>query len=117
MGKIYQNENQILLQDLIVIYQPDNYDWLSYQITRKNTLTLHHVTKVAEGGILDKSNAALLTKKSHRALNICEARDYYLYEEINSFFREIIAHSAPLDDVLKIESKNYKKALVKTLYK
>lgn len=117
MGKIYQNDNQLLLQELIVIYKPEDFDWLSYQITRNNILTLHHVIKAADGGELKKENAALLTKKSHRALHICESRDYILYSEINDFFREIIAFSAPLDDYLKKESKEYKHALVKTLYK
>lgn len=51
-GKIYVNENQILLRQLIEIYQPNNFDWLMYQITKKNTLTLHHVDEVSEGGKL-----------------------------------------------------------------
>jgi len=117
MGNIYQNANQILLKQLLSIYKPDGFDWLSYQITKSNILTLHHVTKVAEGGILKIENAALLTKKSHRALNICEYRDYILYKEINDFFRKIILSGLPLDEYLKAESKEYKKALVKTLYK
>ena len=97
MGKIYQNDNQLLLQELIVIYKPEDFDWLSYQITRNNILTLHHVIKAADGGELKKENAALLTKKSHRALHICES----IYSEINDFFREIIAFNASLDDYLK----------------
>ena len=117
MGKVYHNENQILLRELITIYQPDNYDWLSYQITKKNILTLHHIIKVADGGILSIDNAALLTKKSHRALHMCENKDYILYCEINDFFREIVYYRAPLDEYLKRESQEYKKALVKTLYK
>ncbi len=117
MGKVYQNENQILLQTLIEIYRPDNFDWLSYQITKNNILTLHHVIKAADGGNLEIENSALLTKKSHRALHICENKDYILYSEINDFFREIISYRKALDDYLKRESKQYKCALVKTLYK
>ena len=117
MGKIYINENQILLQNLIKIYQPMGFDWLSYQITKNNILTLHHVIKVADGGLLRINNSALLTKKSHRGLNICEHKDFVLYSEINDFFKEIIALSSPLNDYLIKESKEYKKALTKTLYK
>ncbi len=117
MGKVYQNENQILLRELIEIYHPDNFDWLSYQITKGNILTLHHVIKVADGGILSVDNAALLTKKSHRALHICENKDFILYSEINDFFREIIAYRAALDEYFKRESKEYKHALVRTIYK
>lgn len=117
MGKVYQNENQILLRELIEIYKPDNFDWLSYQITKQNILTLHHVIKAADGGPLTIENAALLTKKSHRALHMCESRDLVLYREINDFFREIIAYRNALDEYLKKESQEYKSALVKTLYK
>ena len=117
MGKIYKNENQLLLQELIKIYQPVGFDWLSYQITKSNILTLHHVIKVADGGQLKINNSALLTKKSHRGLHICENKDFILYSEINDFFREIISFYSPLDDYLIKESKEYKKALTKTLYK
>ena len=116
MGKIYHNENQILLKELIKIYMPNHYDWLSYQITKANILTLHHIIKAADGGKLEIQNAALLTKKSHRALHICENRDFILYSEINNFFREIIANEG-LNDYLIRESREYKKALSKTLYK
>lgn len=117
MGKIYQNENQILMQEMIKIYQPDGVDWLSYQITRKNILTPHHVVKVADGGLTVIDNLALVTKKAHRALNMCESRDFVLYSEINDFFKIIIAYRAPLDESLKRESMVYKQALVRTLYK
>ncbi len=52
MGKIYVNENQLFLQKLINIYQPSKFDWLSYRITKNNILTIHHVIKVADGGLL-----------------------------------------------------------------
>lgn len=117
MGKVYQNENQILLQQLIEIYHPDNFDWLSYQITVKNILTLHHIIKAADGGSLEIENAALLTKNSHRALHIYESKDFILYSEINDFFREIISYKSGLDDYLRRESKEYKRSLIRTIYK
>ena len=116
MGKIYQNENQLLLQELISIYHPNTYDWLSYQITKSNILTLHHIIKACDGGVLTIYNAALLTKKSHRALHICEHKDFILYNEINEFFKEIIRSQAFLEYLQK-ESREYKKVLVKTIYK
>ena len=117
MGRIYQNKNQIFLQELIKIYQPNGFDWLSYQITKKNILTLHHIIKEADGGQLRIDNSALLTKNSHQKLHTCEHKDIILYSEINDFFREIVSHGAPLDDDLIKESQEYKKALTKTLYK
>ena len=117
MGNIYHNENQLLLKDLIKIYEPDGFDWLSYQITKSNILTLHHIIKVADKGILSIDNAALLTKRAHRALNICEVRDIILYLEINNFFLRIIEKGEPLDEYFKEDARQYKKALTKTLYK
>ena len=117
MGKIYVNENQILLRQLIEIYQPNGFDWLMYQITKKNTLTLHHVDEVSEGGILCIENAALLTKKSHRALNMCESRDTYFYVVINEFFREVIENAGPMTQELIEESRDLKKSLTRTLYR
>ena len=38
MGRIYVNENKILLNEIIEIYKPEKYDWLSYQITKNNIL-------------------------------------------------------------------------------
>ena len=117
MGRVYTNENQILLRQLIEIYQPNGFDWLMYQITKKNTLTLHHVDELSEGGKLSINNAALLTKKSHRALNMCESRDTYLYVVINEFFREVIENAGPMTPELIEESREYKRALTRTLYK
>ncbi len=117
MGKVYQNQNQLLLRELIEIYNPDGYDWLSYQITRQNILTIHHIIKRVDGGSFDLDNLALLTKRAHRALNICESKDLSLYLEINAFFEEIVTLRTALDSYYKEESKEYKKALARVLYK
>ena len=126
MGKIYQNPNQIMLQEILKYYQIDTLDWLSYQITKNNILTLHHIIKQAEGGPLTLDNSATLTKKSHRALHMCESRDFILYSEINAFFKEIIAYRLAMADLeakmalneeFQKESKGYKLALTRTLYK
>lgn len=45
MGKVYTNENQIILLEMIEIYQPNLVDWMQYQITKNNILTLHHIQK------------------------------------------------------------------------
>ena len=114
---MYVNENQVLLRQLIEIYQPNGFDWLMYQITKSNTLTLHHVDEVSEGGKLTVANSAILTKKSHRALNMCESRDPYLYIIINEFFREIVEKAGPLSPEMIEESKDLKRSLTRTLYR
>lgn len=35
MGKIYTNDNKIILQEMIEIYKPDSMDWMQYNITKK----------------------------------------------------------------------------------
>ena len=117
MGNVYTNDTQILLQKLLLIYEPISTDWLSYQITKKNTLTIHHVIKIADGGILCVDNAALLTKRSHRLLHMCEHTDFILYSEINDFFMEVIVRGTPLNDFYMKESNENKKALCRTIYK
>ncbi len=117
MGRIYTSENQLIMPTLIKIYETYNNDWLSYPITKKNILTIHHIIKLADGGKTDIDNLALLTKKAHRALHICENRDFILYSEINSFLNFIVEYRQALDDYLKEESKEYKKALTRVLYK
>ena len=126
MGRIYQNQNQILLQELIPIYLPldypyRDYDWLWYPISYSkkssiNILTLHHVIKAAEGGPLCIGNAALLTKRSHQDLNTCEAKDHILYDEINDFFRKIIKIGKPLNEQFINDAKEYNSALKKAIH-
>ena len=126
MGRIYQNPNQILLEDLIPIYMPPdyiycNYDWLYYLIksgkkSKTGTLTIHHITKVADGGKTCKENAALLTKLAHQDLTTCESKDHILYDEINAYFREIIRMAQPPEEILIKEGRSYKLALDKALH-
>ena len=59
MGKVYRNEKQELLEELKLLYQMKDIDWLSYQITRNNVLTIHHIIKACNGGPLNKENSAL----------------------------------------------------------
>ena len=126
MGRIYQNQNQILLQELIPIYLPPdypyhNYDWLWYPISYSkkssiNILTLHHVIKAAEGGPLCIGNAALLTKRAHQDLNTCEAKDPILYDEINDYFLDIIEVGEPLNEQFIKEAKEYNLALKRAIH-
>ena len=48
---------------------------------------------------------------------MCESRDLILYIEINEFFKEIISYRLPLTEEQQKISREYKKALTKTLYK
>ena len=126
MGNISKKQNQILLLELIPIYMPPGYhystvDWLFYPIAHSKkyggkSLTIHHVTKAANGGPLCIENAALLTKNAHQDLHTCEARDHILYEEINDFFREIISYRKPPEDYLMKEAKEYNYLLKRAIY-
>lgn len=115
MGKIYTNANNIILQERIEIYKPDLKDWMQYNITKKNILTLHHIRKVCEQGLTRVDNAALLTKSAHRILNMVESIDMVLYEDWNELFRLInIAKQPPCSEYISEASKlkEYTKKLI-----
>ena len=79
---------QEMLDKLVDIYTPNGYDWMGTPITKKNPLTYHHIVKKDENNTtLD--NGALLTKSSHRKLNMLESRDIDLYDEWNWLFYAI----------------------------
>lgn len=116
MGKIYKNENQLLLFQMIEIYQPDSMDWMQYQITKSNILTLHHIRKVCESGMTIIKNGSILTKKAHRILNIVEGIDCYLYDEWNCLFELINnAKQSPCIEYVN-EARKLKKYTHKVVY-
>ena len=117
MGKIYVNENKILLNQMIDIYKPDGFDWMSYQITKKNILTFHHILEATKGGLATIENGALITKKAHRILNILTTYDYLLYEEWQQLFCYINKSRQPMDDYAKGYSRALKKHTQNIIYK
>ena len=116
MGKVYENENQLILLQMIEIYQPDTMDWMQYQITKSNILTLHHIKKACESGIASIENGAILTKKAHMILNIVEGIDYYLYEEWNCLFEFINNAKLPPSYEYVNEARKLKKYKQKVIY-
>ena len=117
MGKIYINENQVLVKKMIEIYKPDQFDWMSYQITVSNVLTFHHIVEQSKGGLTIIENGALITKKGHRALNMLESRDISLYIAWNQLFQEINKSFQPPDTYYIEESKVLKKHTQKVLHR
>lgn len=117
MGKIYVNSNQILVRNMIEIYKPDGIDWMSYQITKNNKLTFHHIKEASRGGETSIENGALVTIKGHRILNIIEAKDFLLYKDWNELFEQINKANKPLDNYYKEQSRSLKEYTQKILYK
>lgn len=109
MGKIYINENQSLVLDMIKIYQPVDYDWMSYLITVKNILTFHHIIEQSQHGLTTIENGALITKKGHRVLNILSKEDYPLYRAWNDLFKDINQSMLPPNEEHKNEMQMLKK--------
>ena len=116
MGRIYKNENQLLLLEMLEIYQPGLWDWMQYQITNKNTLTLHHIRKQSDNGLVILSNGALLTKKAHQILNKLEDLYYSLYIDWNDLFFLINVDKQPPCDYYVGEARKLKKHTQKILY-
>ena len=79
---------QQLIELLVKIYKPNGYDWMGTPITKNNPLTYRHIVK-KDGNNTTLSNGALLTKSSHRKLNMLESRDLDLYNEWNWLFYAI----------------------------
>lgn len=117
MGKIYTNEKQIILQEMLEVYSPEEFDWMSYQITINNFLTFHHILEQSKGGLTTLNNGALLTKRAHRILNMLPSRDKGLYTDWNQFFKEIVQKGQPLDAEQKQYSRSLKKYTQKIMYK
>jgi len=117
MGKIYTNENRILINEMIDIYKPDGFDWMSYPITKKNILTFHHILEIMNGGETKIENGALITKSAHRILNMLTSRDLMLYDEWQQLFKYINECRIPLDDYAKGYSRELKKHTQKVIYK
>lgn len=118
MGRIYKNENQLLVVKMLDIYGSDDLDWMSYQITKKNILTFHHIIPVSEGGLAIIENGALITKVAHKNLNILEYKDIHLFDAWNQLFIEINKSKQNLEDTCyRKESKILKKYTQQILYK
>ena len=116
MGKIYKSENHIVLLQMIEIYRPEVTDWMQYQITRRNILTLHHIRKTCEGEISTINNGAILTKKAHRILNMVETIDWALYREWNELFMLINQGKRPPCEEYVSEGRRLKKYTQKIVY-
>ena len=116
MGKVYINENQILVSKMIEIYKPYKIDWMSYSITKKNILTFHHIIEVCNGGKNIISNGALITKNAHRVLNILGDRNYLLYEEWNQLFKDINDSLMPPSEYHKECSRTLKRYTQRLIY-
>lgn len=82
----------------VKIYGCYNIDWMGYKITKKNPYSFHHVIKVCNGGKTKIDNFAILTKNSHRYLNLLERLYPDIYHELNEMFVELILSNAPPTD-------------------
>ena len=79
---------QELIKKMIIIYKPNGIDWMGTPITKDNQLTYHHIED-NNGHNTTLENGALLTKSSHRKLNMLKSRNIDLYNEWNWLFYAI----------------------------
>ena len=80
------------------IYRVKDRDWMNYRITKKNSLTYHHIVEKRNGGSKTVSNGAPLTKEAHMQLNIIESKDKRLYTVINTIFKLIHEQNHPITE-------------------
>ena len=79
---------QEMIQKMVDIYKPNGIDWMGTPITKSNPLTYHHIVE-RKNGETSVENGALLTKSSHRKLNILKSLDKDLYDEWQWLFYAI----------------------------
>jgi len=117
MGKIYSNDNRLLVVKMIEIYKPRDFDWMSYKITKKNFLTFHHIIESSKGGLSIIENGALITKNGHQLLNKIYCIDKMLYDDWNELFKLINGSMKEPTEEMMEESKILKKYSQNLLYK
>lgn len=97
------------LRDLIRIFQPDDYDWINFALSKKNPYTYHHIIEKNNGGSLSVENGAILTKKGHRFLHLLQLYCPDAYNDLQDVFRRINDSKEPVtqdfvdevDEILK----------------
>ena len=90
----------VVLREMIELYQPNGIDWMGFQLARHNPYTFHHIKEKCNRGKCDINNGAILTKNGHRLLNILE-KDYPdAYRDYQNLFRRINESKAPISDDL-----------------
>ena len=73
-------------KEMLQIYKPYSHlDWLNYKLVKKD-VTLHHIIKRENNGLLEISNLALIMPSGHQYLHIIECKDLDTYIAINKIF-------------------------------
>ena len=93
--------NPMIREDMIKIYRTNSYDWLGDKITKKNSITYHHIVKAEDGGNETIENGALLTIKSHSLIHQIELIDSALYGEVSYWLRTINDLRVPINEEIK----------------
>ena len=75
------------LLELIRIYKPEGRDWMDYVMTKNNPYTFHHIKEKRNGGKLEVSNGAIITKHAHIYLNHLDLCYHRIYQELNYMFK------------------------------
>lgn len=76
-------------KEMLQIYKPYSHlDWLNYKLVKKD-VTLHHIIKRENNGLLEISNLALIMPSGHQYLHIIECKDLDTYIAINKILKLI----------------------------
>ena len=74
---------------MISKYAIEEFDWMSFRITKENPLTYHHIKKEASGGERTLDNGAPLTRYAQDYLHLIERYNFKIYRRINRVLSEI----------------------------
>ena len=87
------------LIDLIEIFKPNGRDWMDYVMTKNNPYTFHHIKEKRNGGKLEVSNGAIITKHAHIYLNHLDVNYHRIYNELNYMFKQLnMSYKPPTDE-------------------
>lgn len=95
--------------EMVCLYKTFSKDWMGFNITSNNPLTLHHIKKREYGGEDDIDNLALLTEKAHRLLHKIENDNPEIYCTWSAIFRTINDSKAPITKGMRIAIDKFKK--------
>lgn len=109
-------EEQNVIKEMIKIYKPVEYDWMGGRISKRNTITFHHIVKRKNGRTI-KENGALLTEKSHQKLNKLEAHNKELFNRWQWLFIKINCSNMPPTDEIITEIQELKEETTNFIYK
>ena len=102
-------ENNKNLKLMIRKYKPKGYDWMNFNLTRRNPYTFHHIVSRSDGGEDSINNGAILTRRAHDLLHLLEFVCPSAFNDLQNVFIRInrSQNGVTDEDICEIDSILY----------